>query len=288
MADEKQIETDVTTAQTPNEEPADRGDEPAKEPAELGTLQAELAREREQRLVLEANQNKLERMIAASNKALEELKTESGSNTLETLEAKKKDLVDRIVQAHENSDVRGDLELRDQLYDLNEEIRLAKQPKPKAAPPPEQDVLQNPDYRKWLGDNPWFGSDTAMSGAAISLMNELNVSGKAAGMSPKERFEYVGNEVKKRFGMTTNTRRMAPGKVEGARGDDRRMSGSGQGFEDLPADAKAQCDKFAQRFVGKRDAEGNVKYKSIGEYRAHYAQDYFDDSWGTKQLTRYQ
>lgn len=288
MADEQQAQTSNEPA-APAEEPAAEQGEHKQEQPDLEQLQTELTREREQRLMLEANQSKMERMLAANNKALEELKTESGENNLEVMETRKKELVDRIVQAHESGDVRADLELRDKLFDLNEELRQAKQPRPKPAAPaePGSDPLQNPEYRQWLADNPWFGKDTAMSGAAISLMNELNATGRSAQMTPKERFEHVGNEVKKRFGMATN-RRAAPSKVEGSRGEDRRMSGSGQGFEDLPPEAKAQCDKFAGRFVGKRDADGNVKYKSLGEYRSHYAQDYFDETWGTKQLTRYQ
>jgi hypothetical protein len=73
--------------------------------------------------------------------------------------------------------------------------------------------------------------------------------------------------------------------VEGSRNDGGGAGGGGQnGYSQLPADAKAQCDRQASRFIGKADAQGNVKYKTIDDYRAYYANTLFDNSVGVKHL----
>jgi hypothetical protein len=255
----------------------------------LPELQQQLAAERESRLMLEENQHKLERMLHASEKALGELRQDADASSLEALEARKREVQEAIVEAHQRGDVREDLALREQLTDLNAEIREAKRPKVKPAPigasEASTDVLQNPEYKKWLAENTWFGTDAAMTGAALALMQELNATGRGRNMSPGERFNHVGAETKRRFNMAA---RRQPSKVESTRTEGGYGAGeTGAGYEDMPVEAKRACDNYARRFVGKADANGNIKYKTLGEYRAHYAEDYWDDSWGTKQLTRY-
>jgi hypothetical protein len=278
----------------PVEEPLDQPPPPEVPPEEApkapttAELQAQLTAERESRLMLEENQHKLERMLHASEKALGELRVEADASSLESLEDRKRELQNAIVEAHQRGDVREDLQLRDQLSELNAEIREAKRPKPKSQPAAGDlpDVMQNPDYKRWLAENnTWFGVDAAMTGAALALMQELNATGKGKNMTPTERFNFVGTEVKRRFGMSA---RRLPPKVEGGRTEGGYgAGGSPQGYEEMPVEAKRACDNYARRFVGKPDANGNVKYKTLAEYRAHYAEDYWDDSWGTKQLTRY-
>jgi hypothetical protein len=284
---EERVPFDETQQAAAPDDVADTAQEPAKqqpEQSELEKLQAQLLTERQARVAFEEKQQNLERMLHASEKAISELREGADEGKLEALEARKREITDGIVAAHSAGDVRTDLQLRDELSSINDEIRQAKVPR--SAPAPEQpDVMQNPEYRAWLGKNPWFGTDAAMSGAALALMQELNNSGKAKGWTPTQRFEYVENEVKQRFNMG----RRGVSKVEGGRNEGGYGGGeSGNGYEDMPVEAKRACDSYARRFVGKQDANGNIKYKTLADYRAHYASDYFDESWGAKQMNRYQ
>ena len=284
MANEEQGTEPKSNGSTPDEQ------QPVEEapPVTLETLRGELEAERTERAKMEANQLRLERMLAASDKALGELRSESNESNLETLQARKQSLVEEIAAAHEAGDIRLELQLRDKYTETNDEIKSAKRPPlaPASADEATRRVMEDPVYQKWLNENKWFGHDAAMSGAALSLMNELNGTLEGQQMTPQQRFDRVTAEVKRRFRVGVNERRSGVDRVEGSRGEG-GFSNEGNSWENLPAEAKSQCDKLATRFVGKADAEGKVKYKNLSEYRAHYANDYFDSGWGVKQLTRY-
>jgi hypothetical protein len=243
---------------------------------EVATLQQQLMEER--------------RLNQMRDKALAELQENAAEQRVQDTTEAREGLVEQIVAAHEANDLRLELKLRDDLAELNERLREAKR-KPAVQPTPSGSEAQLPPaiqtaMEKFTADNPWFKDDQMMAAAAVAAMDVLNKSGKAAAMTPEQKFDYVATEVRKRFGMNDNPRRNAAPRVEGSRMDGSGAGSNGRAFEDLPAEAKRQCDQLAKRFVGKTDAGGAVKYKTIADYRARYASDYFDESWGKKVLTQ--
>ena len=249
---------------------------------------------RELRSQIDAMNGKLEqqgRMLNAASKALEELKTESLEQNTEQLAGRKNELMNAIAEAHSAGEIRRELELRDELADVNESIRGMKRPaQPQVQPSTEGgngvDHTQNPIFQQFLKDNPWFGHDAMMSDAALGLLNRMNASGESARMTPSERFDRVAKEIKARFGYSENPRRNSPNRVEGGGGPGGGSVGSGKDYESLPPEAKQSCDRIATRFVGKANAKGEVRFKSLSEYRAHYAKDYFAEDWGVRHLTQ--
>lgn len=238
---------------------------------------------------IEEQNQSLQRQLALANKGLEELKVESHDNSLETAEAKKAQIKEAIVKAREADDMRAELDFRDQLDEVNEEIRgLKAKPTTSATTattggqPP--DPMANPIAREWLTSNPWFGTDPEKSNMALGYMTYLNGTPEGKAMTPQERLNAVSKRIGEIFGNGVNTRRSAPARVEGSRSDGAGGSAGGQSYDNLPAAAKAQCDKQAKQFIGRPDANGNVKFKDIAAYRTHYASQYFDDSWGTRQM----
>jgi hypothetical protein len=247
---------------------------------------------------VQARQAESDRMLRMANKALEELKADSHEAAVESLEAKKKELTEQIVAAHEAGDLRAELTLRDAYTDVTEEIREAKR-KPAASTTtnggagptllPNEELMKQPDFKQFMEDNPYFGvpGNEFLSGAALGLMNELNMSGRGKDMTSAQKFQFVTSEMKKRFGQQDNFKRGGPTKVEGSRTESAGGSsggGNARSYENLSADAKEQCNKLAKRFVGKVDGRGQVRYKTVADYQAQYAADYFAEDWGQQHL----
>jgi hypothetical protein len=191
------------------------------------SMKEELAALREQNM-------QLERMNRANAKALEELKGEVTDQTVATAETARSELKEAIVKAHEDGDIKTELELRDKLADLSETIKVAKAPATvpvtdatRGTVTEQPDATQSPIFKQFLAENPWFQEDRIMAGAAVAAMGELNQTAEGKGMSPEERFRTVADTIKKRFGMVDNPRRGAPSKVESS-----RMSGNSGGGGD--------------------------------------------------------
>jgi hypothetical protein len=230
------------------------------------------------------------RIQAATLKAIDELKQESTIQATTTLEEQKADLTNRIVAAVGEGETAVELALRDELADVNEKLRAAKQTKlstvdgTRGTPTTNgQELVRDPRMQKFLSENPWFETDPVMAGAAVAAMGQLNNTDEGKAMTPEARFDKVARDIKKRFGMADNTRRQAPNKVEGGRMEGSTGGGGGgKSWDDLPAEARATCDSLSKRFIGRKDASGEVKYKDLASYRARYAADYFADDWGVK------
>lgn len=240
----------------------------------------------------------LERQQRATAKALEEFKEEATETAVETLETQKNDLIEQIAKAHEEGDIRAELRLRDTLSEVSDTIRQKKAGGTTDRRPANngrdnqntddgrpRNPSEDPVFQGWVSENQWFRDDPMMAGAAISLINHMNADASFRALPPRERLDRVGAEVQKRFG-STNTRRQAPNKVEGGGRTDSTGGGGGRAraYNDLPDSAKAICDQLSKRFVGKTNGKGEIRYKTIDDYRAQYVRDYFDDEWGAKHL----
>lgn len=228
------------------------------------------------------------RMLQAATQAIQELKEDSRENTLESAQTRKEQLYDAIAAAREAGNVRQELELREQLDDVNQEIRQAKT-KPAAQPASngeDRPWERNPIHQQFMKDNPWFGVDQEKTNIALGYMNYLNTNPEMKGMSPQERYNAIDKRIRDLY-PSSNPRRSGPSRVEGGRpsGGGGRGTDGGPRFDDLPAAAREQCDAQASRFVGKTNGRGEVKYKTLEDYRAHFTKVYNDDSWGTKHLT---
>ena len=250
-------------------------------------------RELEGRLDVAANENHdLRRRLALAEKALDEVKTVTNEQATESAETKKAALYDAIAAAREENDVRKELQLREELDDVNAEIRAARA-KPTVSPSstsdggtPPPDPSSDPRIRQFVADNPWFGVDQEKSNVALAFMNYLNGTPEGKTMTPEQRFAAVSKRIDELYGGRNTVRRSNPSKVEGSRNDG-TGAGSGGGarsYNDLPAAAKAQCDKQAKQFIGRADGQGNVKYKTVDDYRKYYTDIYFDENVGARHL----
>jgi len=131
------------------------------------------------------------------------------------------------------------------------------------------DPVNTPEFRQFLSDNPWFETDKVMAAASVAILAELNASGVTKNLTPSQRYALAAQKTKERFGIadTRGAQRM-----EGSRGggDAGGTDGTGKSYADLPPEAKAACDRQAQRVVGQ-----GKKFKTEAEWRKSYAATYF-------------
>jgi hypothetical protein len=255
---------------------------------------------------IEARDSKLtelDRQLKLANKAISELKEMTTEQAVNGLEERKSELIEQIAAAHEGDDIRKELKLRDELADVNEEIRKTKRPSSESRGTVDEGTTRgtvdeatrsvsptdDPAFQEWIRDNRWMDEtsgeyDPEMAGAAVARMSHLITNdSEFKKLSKRERLDIVARHIKNRFGSNEGTRRR-PNKVLGSKTGDSTGSTRGKGYDDLPQSARDQCDAFAKRFVGKRNGRGEVKYKTVDEYRAQYTRDYFSEEWGQQHM----
>lgn len=238
---------------------------------------------------LKENNKKLQEALTARDKQIADLakRQEEADRALAVLEAANNEqsveaTEERIAQTREalklavqEQDVEKQVELSEALADLKAELKAAKnaaeerpvEKKPTAAPAISPETERA--FNEWLGENEWY-KKPAMAGAANAIAVEIQMARKAAGETPLLGRALL-DEMTKRMDEEFNISRRPPeSRVENSRRSTARREGSTGRYSDLPAEAKAACDKDAKRFVG-----DNKRYKDVASWRAKYAEIYF-------------
>lgn len=135
----------------------------------------------------------------------------------------------------------------------------------------------------WIGENSWYSGDAEMQ--ALANAHHGKLLKEKPGLTLIENLEEVRKYVAKRFPekFKAEDEPDEEGEVEKpARGSrvegGSRMAGGGGGskFSKLPADAKAQCDKFIKE-DGLFLEKGEDASKDLAKARERYAADYFGE-----------
>lgn len=128
--------------------------------------------------------------------------------------------------------------------DTEEYQRIQKQKQ--SLSPPVQQKTESPLYADWKEKNAdWFEKDSEMTVYA-NRMSDYIAETRPTLIGNQEFLDEVENEVKLRFkDKFENTNRESPNTVESG-GRAHRPKG-GKTYSELPADAKAACDKFVRR-----------------------------------------
>lgn len=206
--------------------------------------------------------------LKAAQDAIEQIEERHSVATQKAVENARAQLKAQLASASEAGDHEGVAELTDQLVQLNtaekEEPKKEKEVPAPYTPPQE--------LTEWNEENPWFGTDKRKTALALGIAQELREGGEKS--TGRVFFDKVKEEMEATLG--TKVRAAETSKVEGGRnGSDLEGSRSGgkKSFASLPADAKAACDADARQFVGP-----TKKHKTIDEWRARYAQIYYEGS----------
>lgn len=199
---------------------------------------------------------RLTEAVTASRESIGALQQIHQEATAAAVERAKKDLLSELKQAKTDGDIDREVELTDQLATL----KAVKTPV--VAPPPSGAV--DPDFVVWanLPENSWFGKDNRKTLRAMSIANQLRADEQYDNLVGKSFYD----EVSKRLDEVTRPPRTDKVSGGGTGGSD---SGPVKGYNDLPADAKAACDRQSRLVVG----EGRA-FKNQAEWRTYYSNLY--------------
>jgi len=247
--------------------------------------------------IVNAKNAKLEKELADSKKALADYQDKTaktienmGRMTKVALDRQRAQLEDKYASAIDAAAEVGDKELvrklrADERKDLKEFDEAAEESRPddktkKAAeekvnaalPQDVQDTIA-----EWQAVNPWYNDDPDMQAVANrhhgKLLNErpeLSLADNLEAVS-----KYVAKRFPKEFGKVEEEEEEQPARGSRVEGGS-RMAGAGGGskFSKLPADAKAQADKFIKD-DGLFLQKGESVEKDLAKARERYAADYF-------------
>ena len=106
-----------------------------------------------------------------------------------------------------------------------------------------------PDFQAFVEKNGWYDSDPEMRAYADNIGTFVkNTKGH---LSYPEILQEVEKEVRQRYpAKFTNTRRESASKVEGVSETGIPRRAGGKSYNDLPAEAKAACDRFVAKIPG--------------------------------------
>jgi DNA-binding transcriptional MerR regulator len=238
-------------------------------------LRGELAAERRERQRIESEMRAMGTSLKAIRDAQEEDQTANA-------EARKAELKAELAQAVKDQDGDRASELTEQLIQLGQQIATHK-PNGKAA---EEEVQRaapalDPAVQAFVAENSWYVADAREAGQSgkdvrrSRLMNVIAAEMREAGDKRigKPFLDAVKLEVDKTVD-DRSTRRGTPNSVEAARGGG---TGGGSGgkngrYDELPAEAKRQCEADIKSLVGP-----GKRHKTPESYRKSYATLYFQE-----------
>jgi hypothetical protein len=142
---------------------------------------------------------------------------------------------------------------------------LQKEMASKAAPVKKSEAGDTAEFDEWLSRNRW-AEDKKLQVIAAGIRDAMVVDGEKA--QGNELLDLVTAEMKRRYPEKfENPRRAAAvSAVEGGTGP--RKSG-GKSYADLPADARAACDRMAKNGYGHDP-------KAMAQFKADYTRNYFE------------
>ena len=143
--------------------------------------------------------------------------------------------------------------LDDALDAAKDELKEAKQAAKDAEKTPTQpssDAL-DPGLQAWLDKNTWFGQDKRMTGIVNGIGESLRLEFPLLkGQEFLDKLdEVLAEEFPNKFGKQTPTSRVESGSGRASRGS----SSNAQTYDNLPAEAKAACDRFVKQKLMTRE-----------------------------------
>lgn len=205
--------------------------------------------------------NQQAQRLEASQKDFDNLQDMQNEEIVRRVEETKLDLRKQIKQAARDGEHEQVADLQEQLTELTVAQKAAEPAVNGKQVAGNVDTGQqpalSPEFLAWKSANPWFDTDPDKTDEAMIVGARIK----------RENPDLIGraflSELDKR--LAERAPRSRTSKVEGSRGGSTQSSSAGRTYADLPAEAKAACDKYAKKFVNP-----NGRFKTIADYRLHY------------------
>jgi hypothetical protein len=238
--------------------------------------------------LLKANNRRLHQQVSAQSqemaalrRALEEqqeilraLQESNAEISTQRKEAEVESLTTQIAEAREANNVALEAKLQAKLTNLTRELEEPEEePVKKPRAPDPQAFRQEQWWQDWIAENPWYEEDENRTIFADALSARMRQDPANRGLTGKAFLDKMAAEVEKRFPSARGTGGSARVEAGGGRGAGGNNGGNGHSYADLPAAAKAACDKYAKKLVGTKPGQ----FKTEKEYRENYARKFFGE-----------
>ena len=205
---------------------------------------------------MEAERKKHSDEINELKKSAEEFKQfqkDAFERKQKQLEAELSDLKNQRKEAIREGDADLVVELEDRIEDLK--VEKDKKPEPVAAPTPpaQEEIKVDPSLGEWLEGNKWFGQDAE----ATEIANALGVTLRKQfpTLSGKAFLDKLDEKLKQRVPELYGNQNQTRSAVEGSTTRGSSSNSGKKSYDNLPADAKAACDKFVKQGLFKSKQE---------------------------------
>lgn len=231
-------------------------------------LQQEL-RDRDARLAA------LENSVKAANAVIKTLEESHAEDVKAQVEAARAELINDIAEAQKDGDHVKSAELIGKLTELNTANREAggnDEPGDKGGDKSGSPVIPpalKAEIDGWYTKNQVYSTDLRRRSLMTAIAHEMRQAGSP--LMGAAFLDAAAEEVDKIMGPSRGGFSKAePGGGgngrQNTRGSDRKT------YQDLPAEAKAACEKMAPRLVGP-----NRKHKDLASWQASYTKQYFEE-----------
>lgn len=207
--------------------------------------------------------------LKANSTALKTLQQTSEEDLKERVKVAREDLLSDIKQAKKDEDGDREVELIGQLSELDAAAKAPKKALDTAPLPIQQPVVDH-IFTQWLSENPWMNTDEERGAIAVGIASTVRKANPSL-IGTKAFYD----EVDKRLGKYFNpVQQRGESKVEGGGGGGNvtQRGGNGKSYADLPAEAKAACDRLGRSVTGPERL-----HKDQAAWRASYVRQYFSD-----------
>lgn len=223
-------------------------------------------RKLEERLsALDADNQRLRTLFQASQESIAAMQEVHTQSLAAARASERRRVMAELRDARESGDVETELQLTERLADLREEDREAKNKpvadKPAAVAAPAANQL-DPATAAWLSQHSWFGADQRKTLRFMGIMQQLRSDPENDGLVGTAMYDKA---LEVMDGGTTPPTKVAPTKVTTS------AAPGGSSYADLPAEAKAACDRQSKKLVG----EGRA-FKDMQSWQAYYAKTFFE------------
>jgi hypothetical protein len=213
----------------------------------------------------------LEQQLKAMKEQIDTLAEYNSEANKEKLKEMRTQLIAELKDAKKEGDVDKEIRVTEKLTEATSALREADREPAKPNGSTTTQIQMPPEFAAWKAENPWYEGDEVVQAGMTMIAKQMAASGQLEGLTPRERFDKIGEATKKKFKLDVVPNRV--NKVEGSHGGAGDRQTGSRGYSDLPADVKAACDRFGNRLVGK-----DKKFPTIEAWRAKYAQDYFSEA----------
>jgi len=213
---------------------------------------------------LQSEVQTLKQTLAESQAAIKMLQESHDAEVKEKVQEARRNLLANLEQAKAYGDTKLEVKLTEELIELN---TAAKEAPKKEVVDDKSGGYENtmaPEFIQFAKENPWFGTDIRKTNKAMGIAQLIRSDPANDHLSGEQFFAKVLQEMD---GGGEGSSRVSAGKSSGTGGS----GGKGKGYAQLPADAKAACDKQGRSLVG----EGK-RFKTTAEWQTRYAELYFE------------